>query len=49
MLEGGTAVDAAIAGLICNGVYSSQVHCHYHEDDCHGDTDPRAWVLVEAS
>ena len=25
MLEGGTAVDGAIAGLFCNGVYSSQV------------------------
>ena len=24
MREGGTAVDAAIAGLFCNGVYSSQ-------------------------
>ena len=26
MLEGGTAVDGAIAGLFCNGVYSSQVN-----------------------
>ena len=25
MLDGGTAVDAAIAGMFCNGVYSSQV------------------------
>ena len=24
LLEGGTAVDAAIAGMFCNGVYSSQ-------------------------
>ena len=25
LLDGGTAVDAAIAGMFCNGVYSSQV------------------------
>ena len=28
MLDGGTAVDAAIAGMFCNGVYSSQVRQH---------------------
>ena len=29
MMEGGTGVDAAIAGMFCNGVYSSQVKIEY--------------------
>ena len=48
MLEGGTAVDGAIAGLFCNGVYSSQVGDLHFSRFATFDIF-RAWVWAGAS
>ena len=57
MLEGGTAVDGAIAGLFCNGVYSSQVIDYNPSFSMNSSllflmknfSYFRAWVLAEGS